>query len=207
MPAHTPQGAGLAEGGNRGRGLRERKPWASAFLERARLAGLRVQTPNEGAKFRLRITNVRTFVCACARAMEQIHFLEQVRGPKYLSDKKKVASEACLYATVGLDILFNDPAATGVDPKAARGKNAKAAKAAAPGQRLVDRPDSFLAKHVAAHGAGNEIDPLKQPSAPVGPPAHTTAAHGGWGKRFCPCQARGGASTSSCSSSHPNPRP
>jgi hypothetical protein len=32
----------------------------------------------------------------------------QVRGPKYLSDKKKMASAPCLYATVGLDVLFNN---------------------------------------------------------------------------------------------------
>ena len=32
----------------------------------------------------------------------------QVRGPKYLSDKKKVASAPCLYATIGLDVLFNN---------------------------------------------------------------------------------------------------
>jgi hypothetical protein len=32
----------------------------------------------------------------------------QVRGPKYLSDKKKVASAPCLYETVGLDVLFNN---------------------------------------------------------------------------------------------------
>ena len=68
-----------------------------------------------------------------------------------MSDKKKVASAAALYAPVGLDILFNNENAKG---RAARGNGAAAGAGL---NRLVDRQDSYLAQHLAAGGGGGGV--------------------------------------------------
>jgi len=75
----------------------------------------------------------------------------QVRGPKYLQDKKKFPSAPSLFKTVGLDVLLFDEA-----PPAGRGRKKNNLHKDA-FKLLKDRPDSYLHKHIQTKGKNAEF--------------------------------------------------